>query len=385
MAEHESQPSDVGVVLVGGSNTVMRYGWSRAMMASPTRVSAKAALGASSNIFAIRTLMDHPNPDAEVLIFNANVTEYPLMKLGDYDFELARDAYKHILSYCQDRQLFPINLIWPEQNYLDAKASGDLTLAADTYFSSLSLELSVPFIDGFRILEWLQGAFNRERSSLFLDRDHLNNFTAQTIGRAISKTVMELKNEEKLRNAGIAHQLTREFEALELPTQVSTSTGGLETRTVSNSLITQDFVVLTADSSLTVEVDDEWEVVGYLLNARHCNASIRVWGESGVARRASFRRYNPDEAASPFVCARALPFPVRPKNGKVVLSIVAPTEDDYLDRLFAGENKFERHELEIEIGQLFLRGRQSNKLRIAVPGMDLDLTNRVIKNLNISR
>lgn len=380
-----SQPTDTGVVLVGGSNTVMRYGWSKALAESPTRVEAAAALGASSNIFTVRTLKDHPNPQAEVLLYNANVIEYPLMKFGDYDFELARDATKNVLAYCHHHQLFPINVIWPEQDFIDAADAGDYILAADTYFENLSRELSMPFIDGYRVLKVLQAQLGRSRKSLFRDQAHLNHFPAQLIGRAISKLVGQLKSEDAFARLNTAGQLSRAFKTIDVSVHgIAEDQLAMRTKSVSNSLITQEFVELEPNRAITISIDDGWEVVGYLINARHCNASIKIEGERTITKRAAFKGFNPDPMASPFVCARALAFPIRPVNGTVSVSLTTPAPDDIPDMLLVGSGTHNPDEQLIELGQLILRSTDSSEKRVLVRDIDLDLTSRVIENLETS-
>src|SRR5699024_6650903 len=162
----------------------------------------------------------------------------------------------------------------------------------------------------------------RERSSFFLDTAHLNNFTAQLIGRAISRTVGQLKSQKLFENITTARQLTREFKVVDVATlDTFANDAGYVNRHVSNSLITQDFIGLRIDQRLEFEIEDDWEVVGYRLNARRCNASLRIEGDITINRRAAFRRYDPSDQSSPFVCARALPYPIRPKDGKVVFSV----------------------------------------------------------------
>lgn len=378
------QPNDVGVLLVGGSNTVMRYGWAKALAETPTRVEAAAALGASSNIFAVRTLKDHPNPIADVLLYNANVIEYPLMRYGEYDFELARDATKYVLAYCEEKQLFPINVIWPEQDYIDAADIGDFKFAADTYFSNLSYELSMPFIDGYRVLRVVQQRLGRKRASLFRDQAHLNHFTAQLIGRGISKLVSQLKSENAFAKRTTAEQLSRAFEVFDLVDHcVAANDKETRIKQVSNSLISQQFVELGPNRSLTLEIGEDWEVVGYLINARHCNASIMLEGKTTVVKRAAFKGFNPDPEAAPFVCTRALPFPIRPSNGKIKVSMVAPSSVDIPDMLLAGAGVSDPDEQTIEIGQLILRSLVHNEKRASVSGFSLDLTSRVIENLDL--
>lgn len=383
----ERSENDVGVIVVGGSNTVMRYGWSKAMAESPTQVKAAAALGASSNIFAVRTLADHPSPDAEVLLYNANVIEYPLMKFGDYDYELARDATKHVLAYCHEHELFPINVIWPEQNYIDAAESGDFQLAADTFFANLSHELSMPYIDGYRVLKVVQETLNRDRHSLFRDTAHLNHFTAQLIGRAISKLVGELKADGTLSTRTTARQLTRNFKAIDVSAWEHTDAHlHYSPKSVSNSLITQNFVQLRAEHPVTVKIESGWELVGYLLNARNSNASISLEGEERISKRAAFKGFNSSPDAAPFVCVRALPFPLQPNSdGEIEVSVVSPSKEDFQDRLLSGAGESDPSQQTIEMGQLILRQEVAEQRRAMVSGIELDLTSRVIAQLDIRR
>lgn len=379
--EPPTEPSedDVKVVVVGGSNTVMRYGWSKAIAANPTKVEAAAALGASSNIFAVRTLADHPSPQAEVLLYNANVIEYPLMKSGDYDFELARDATKFVLSYCLRHNLFPINIIWPEQNYIKAAESGDQILAADSYFANLSRELAMPFVDGYSVLRALQSKLGRDYASLFRDTAHLNHFAAQLIGRAISRLLAQLKSEGLLEQKIESQQFNRSFQSVELASIPDISVKSSENlRLVSNSLITQVFVELKGNSSVSITIPNDWEVVGYLINARRCNAVISLEGSNRITKRASFKAFNLASDASPFVCVRALPYPIRPQNGSVKLSVTTASSTDYPDRLLSGAIPDDPSGLTIEIGQLILRSRTNCEKRIEVSLNDLDLTRRVI-------
>lgn len=383
----ERAANDVGVMVVGGSNTVMRYGWSKAISESPTQVRAAAALGASSNIFAVRTLADHPNPDAEVLLYNANVIEYPLMKFGDYDFELARDATKHVLAYCDEHKLFPINIIWPEQNYIDAAEAGDYQLAADSYFANLSYELSIPYVDGYQVLKVVQESLRRDRRSLFRDTAHLNHFTAQIIGRAISKLVGQLKTEGTLNNRTTAQQLTRAFKAIDVSEWEHTDAHlHYSPKSVSNSLITQSFVQLRAQHPVTLRIPHGWELVGYLLNARNSNASICLEGEGNLSKRASFKAFNSSPNAAPFVCVRALPYPLRPNaNGEIKVSVVTPSATDFPDRLLSGAGELNTNQQSIEIGQFILRKTVGDQKRAMVSGLELDLTPKVIAQLETRR
>lgn len=374
----------VSVGIVGDSNTVMRYGMKRSLDTGNAKLEFDAALGASSILFAARTLdeLNFGKPDA--LVINANVVEHLLMQDPTYDHQLGLDAVKYILSICLKHKMFPVRVIWPELKYINVRANDShSSIAPDTYFGNQSELLGIPFIDGYRLLDRLAEAWTRTHVSLFKYRDeaHLSHMPSQIIGRGIRRLLEDMKQSGELEQLSLSSITSRAFVMAGL-TSHSTRTFRRHTvriHEVNTSLIRQKFVELKLGDSLEVPIPEGFEVVGYLINARRCNATIGISGINSVSKRVNFTGYQDDEQAYPFVCVRTLPEPVRPVNGLVTVRCDPFDVSDYPDNISREVASVQDgQDRQLHIGDLVLRSIDEREPIIRTTLDDLDLTDRVV-------
>ena len=374
----------VSVGIVGDSNAVMRYGMKKSFATGNSRITFDATLGASSILFSITTLDGIDVEPTDALIINANVVEYPLLKDPNYRHELGADSVRNILSFCQKNSIFPIRVIWPQMKYINIRENDpNPSLAPDRYFAEQSKMLGIPFIDGYRLLDKISQSWNRTHVSLFKYRDeaHLSHMPSQIIGRAIRRLLVELKQSGELKHLEastipaprltMAHVLDNFVPALRQQ--------DVEIHRVETSLISQDFIQIRMNDAIEIRVPEGFEVVGYLIDARRCNSTLTVSGQTSVSKRANFSGYKEEDDAYPFVCVRTLPKPIIPLNGKVVVRCspfdISDHPDNICKEVHADQSIVNGR---IHLGDLVLRSVENQATPIRTTLEELDLTDRVI-------
>ncbi|MGP5049704.1 hypothetical protein ACTXJC_18860 [Glutamicibacter ardleyensis] len=369
--------------IVGDSNAVMRYGMKRSLNSGDSRLAMDASLGASSILLVAKTLDGVEADSAEVLLINSNVVEYLLLQEPDYNHELGTDAVRHILAHCHVNQMFPIRVIWPQMAYLRIKGEHpNPELAPDRYFSNQSELLGIPYIDGYRLLDKISQAWKRSNLSLFKFRDdaHLSHMPSQVIGRGIRRLLEEMKASGELKQLSTALSTVPVFTMAGLARTAEAVAGLSETarHKVRTSLISQDFLEILQNQSICVPIPDGFEIVGYLIDARRCNATLRISGETSLNQRANFAGFSRETDAHPFVCVRPLPKPIRPANGHVMISCEPFRSTDHGDNIakkIGSDYQLENGQL--HLGDLILRSTNNSQKIIRADIEDLDLTNRV--------
>lgn len=379
----ENESSQIGIGIVGDSNAVMRYGMKKALSSSNSKLEFDATLGASSIIFAARTLETVDGSKADAVIINANVVEYPLLQEADYDHELGEDAVRHILAHCYQYNSFPVRVIWPQMKYLMIRDSEHQTdLSPNKYFAKQSERLGIPYVDGYRLLDKIARDWGRTHVSLFKYRDeaHLSHMPSQVIGDAIRRLLVEMYRAGEFDVLQPARELARKFMTAKLPQTASPVSLGqiISNHEIRTSLIDQDFLELKLNDSILVPIPEGFEVVGYLINARRCNATLKVSGLVSASKRVNFVGFQDDVKAHPFVCARTLPYPVRPTDGYVRVSCVPFSDTDHSDNICRDiDSDYQLIEGKIHIGDLILRSIEPSETVVAVNAELLDLTDRV--------
>lgn len=351
----ESSSKPIRASVLGDSNSVMRYGWVKGLPMGGIEVVENVSLGSSSNAIHATQIPNLSRTDIDVLFIQTTVNEYSPIRDRIYDVDLSRQMIRHVQSWSSQHGITPIYVIQPHRRGLDDVAAGRTPFDQEQYCIEVCEDLGILYINGFSMLRELSALWGRPEESMYADPAHLTHPHAQALGASIAKRTCELMSGSvglELDSEDVGHK-SHDFRIIDLE-QVNSSPN-VARRRITNSLIDQEMLYVTGDDEISVPVPDGWEVVAFTMNARSCNASIRFTGQTELIRRADFAGYQGLEGY-PFVCVRSLMHPVRPRNGVVLISAVAPSEAHEVDEIC---NKtiptLSHQDLCLEISQIVIR------------------------------
>lgn len=378
------ESSPVRASVIGGSNSVMRYGWTKGLQSGGVTLVENASLGSSSNAILGTRLPDLTDKSVDVLILNSTVNEYFPIRDRVYDMDLSRQYVRHIQAWCAQNDVLPVFLIYPQRRVLDDIAAGREHFDQESYCIEMCEDLQIPYINVFHLARELSAGWNRPLPSMYKDDAHLNHPAAQALGASVGARVWNFwrTNRASLTKKINAKHLTHDFEKIVVAESVTAKNNvdnAFEVRRMKTSIVDQNMVTITGGHTLSVEVPDGWEVVGYTMNARRCNSSIKISGKNTLVRRADFAGYKGKDGF-PFVCARSLTQPVSPLDGVVKFSCVEPElwhEHDEITNLKLGNTKTDA--MEIELSEVIIRQKARTRPYLRIADLDLDLT----KNANV--
>lgn len=363
-------------LVVGDSNSVMRYGWVRGLDQGDIDVIANKSLGASHLTVAIDRLADSTEFRPDVVVLNSVVNEYLPPRSTNYDLEVAEQAVKYVQAWCAEKSAVPVFIIWPHLHHDNALPDD---VHPRDFYATMCEKIGMPYIDAWAIVEELAAGWERTVPSLFLDAAHLLGQPAQVVGAAISKLISGFLDGLDGTSWGsvVNTDAVHDFQSLPIVGNTSAETAGTTLRAVETSLISKDMLTIHTGQSAEVRVPEGWDVVGYLINARACSGSISLKGKNEVRRRADFGQYQ-GHSGFPFVCARSLETPVGPADGIVLVSCVDPSPGDEPDGLASPSiDRDLDGNRQIEIAQLILRSRSKALPTLRLTAKELDLTTRL--------
>lgn len=372
----------VRAAVIGGSNSVMRFGWVRGAERAGIDVVQNVSLGSSSNAILATQLENITATNLEVLIVNSTVNDYVPLRDGTYDLQLAKDFVRNIQIWCASNNVVPVFLIYPHRRGLDDVDAGRKTFDQDAYCIELCEDLDLPYINVSELFEPIAKAWGRPLREYYLDPAHLNHPTAQALGSIVGERIWRFMKFEQnqVRKDVSTKSLAQGFHIVDLdPVEIfaQLDTGErieLGERRIETSIVSQRMINLKSGTTVTVDVPDGYEVVAFTMNARRCNAGIRVSGVNSVSRRADFGKYGGVDGF-PFVCVRSFETAVQPKNGQITIECVAPETWFEPDEISNAEiQSIPIQELELEISQLVLRKTSRDSPFMRIRGIRLDLT-----------
>lgn len=372
----------VRAAVIGGSNSVMRFGWVRGAELAGIDVVQNVSLGSSSNAILATQLENINATNLDVLIVNSTVNDYVPLRDSTYDLQLARHFVRSTQIWCASNNVVPVFLIYPHRRVLDDLDSGRMAFDQDAYCIELCEDLDLPYINVSELFETVAKAWGRPKREYYLDPAHLNHPTAQALGSVVGERIwrfMKFEQNQVLKDVS-TKALAQGFQTIDLdPAGIfaQRDTGEhieLSERLIETSIVSQRMINLKSRTTATIDIPDGYEVVAFTMNARRCNAGIRICGENSVSRRADFGKYG-GEDGFPFVCVRSFETAVQPKNGQVTIECVAPEgwfEPDEISN--AVIQSIPTQELELEISQLVLRKTYRDSPFMRIRGIRLDLT-----------
>lgn len=372
----------VRAAVVGDSNSVMRFGWIRGIELAGIDVVQNVSLGSSSNAILATQVENITATNLDVLIVNSTVNDYVPLRDGTYDLKLAKDFVRNIQIWCASNNVVPVFLIYPHRRGLDDVEAGRRTFDQDAYCIELCEDLDLPYINVSELFESIAKAWGRPLREFYLDPAHLNHPTAQALGSIVGERIWRFMKFEQnqVRKDVSTKSLAQGFHIVDLdPVEIfaQLDTGErieLGERRIENSIVSQRMINLKSGTTATVDVPDGYEVVAFTMNARRCNAGIRVSGVNSVSRRADFGKYGGADGF-PFVCVRSFETAVQPKNGQITIECVAPETWFEPDEISNAEiQSIPSQELELEISQLVLRKTYRDAPYMRIKGIDMDLT-----------
>ena len=360
-------------VVIGDSNSVMRYGWVRGLDQGAVKVIGNMSLGASHLTLVADRLAEATALKPDIVLVNSVVNEYFPPRSANYDVTVAEDVIRYVQGWCAEKSVVPIFVIWPHLHH-ENPVPGD-THPRD-YYAALCEGFGMPYIDAWKIAEKLAAGWERSFPSLFLNDPHLLGHPAQVIGAAISDLVTRFLDGLDCGSWGCVDKEAgvHRFQSLSIPGNAAALKSGVTQRMVETNLLAKTMVTLRTGQWVDVKVPDGWDVVGYLINYRASSGSISLQGRNEVRRRVDFHLYQ-GHGAAPYVCVRSLESPVTPEDGSVRVSCVDPSASDEPDSLAypASDPSFEG-ERQIEVGQLILRSRTNDMAPLKLATEALNLT-----------
>lgn len=361
--------------VIGGSNSVMRYGWVKGLSQAEVSVNQNVSLGASQMTMLASRLAELDGTNVDVLFFNTVVNEYRPMQYESYDRNLAKDAIRQGLVWCKANDVLPVFLIWPQLHYMRDEKVGQTKFNPRDHYRDICEDFGIPYIDCYELLHKVADGWNRPVSTLFLDDAHTLHHVAQVLGASVRGASVKLI-ERIDKQIGAINSTSPSVASLEavLLEETLESPAEYKIREVSTSLISRLMLTIEEGNPLEVRIHDDWEVVGFMINARNCNGSIEITGEVVQTVRADFSKYL-GEDGFPFVCVRSLQTPVTPKDGVIKISCVNPEPWHQPDEL-AGKTLSTvsigdtRH---IEIAELIIRSKvpMTSAMRVGINKLDL--------------
>lgn len=365
--------------ILGDSNSVMRYGWARGLASSGVKLIENASLGSSSNAILASRLSRLTDTPIDVLLISSIVNDYVPIRDGHYNLELCRQYIRHIQAWCRKTDTVPLFILYPHRRGIDDALKGRQALDHEAFTIELCEDVGIPYFNGFAVEREMRSIWNREATSLYRDEAHLNNAAAQAMGAVIGSSAWFFW--QKLQIApqgsdGYVDRLTHDFLTIPVapPTSAADHAPGTSTRTISTSIVDQEFLTLSAQSRVAVPVPENWEIVGYTINARRSNCSVKIEGENSVTRRADFKGYEGKDGY-PFVCTRSLLNPVVPKGERVWITCERPADWHETDEIAHESTTAQAIDsLECEISELIARERDRKSTYRRFPTSRLDAT-----------
>lgn len=369
-------------IVLGGSNSVMRFGWTRGAERAGIDIVQNVSLGSSSNAILATQLENIDTTNVDLILVNSTVNDYRPMRDGVYDLQLAKQFVRFIQVWCAKNNVMPIFLIYPHRHILDDERAGRVPFDQEGYCIELCEDLDVPYINVFPLLDHLSTKWGRSKESLYLDPAHLNHPTAQALGSIIGERVWRFM---AYGTAGVERnvstkKLAHNFKIMNLESSrmkveaIDGASTSVSKRRVETSLVSQNMLTIVGGQRIYLDIPDGYEVVAFTMNARRCNTGIRVSGTNVVSRRADFGKYGGSDGY-PFVCVRSFITAITPENGQISIECVQPEawfEPDEVTNASIIETPVD--EMELELSQIVLRERIRTMPFMRVRNIDLDLT-----------
>lgn len=369
-------PIKVGVL--GGSNSVMRFGWVRGLADASIDVAWNNSLGSSSNAVLHTRLNGQSSEGAEVLLLNSTVNEYRSFRDGTANERIANQFIRSVQEWAFEVGTIPIFIIYPQLRVFEDEMGGRRVFDQEQYYAQICEDLRMPYINVFAVLRDLASYWRRSLPSLYLDLHHVNHAAAQVLGTVIGETVRDF-----LRGSGEpalqeANTKAYGFDTIKLA-EINDGQGLRATRNIRNSIVDDNFVTIEEDEELNIALDPGAEVVAYTVNARNCNASIEIAGWDTVCRRVDFNQFRGEQGA-PMVCTRTLRNSVFVgPSGTITVRAVAPMSNHEADEITNPQmDEHPTRPLRVEISELVVRRPTALQRFARVETSSLDLTDRAV-------